>query len=162
MATRFPRTIPQVTTIATAFNALKAQIGAASFFHLDKSEFVVEAADGDGTLSKAVALANNVMQAYLFHLADTLAHKVVDDPPALVAATDLTTAQTLANAIKADYNVHRASTTFHYTADATNVIAAADATNQASLDTLLNEIKTDFNLHMASGQPAASLRVVEP
>lgn len=162
MATRFPRTGPWVQPVATAFNALKAQIGAGAFFHLDKSEFVVEAANGDGTLAKALALANNIMQVYLFHLADTLAHKVVDAPPALVAATDLTTAQTLANAIKADYNAHIASTTYHYNADAANGIIAADATNQATLDTLLNEIKTDFNLHMASGTAAASLRVVEP
>jgi hypothetical protein len=35
----------------------------------------------------------------------------------------------------------------HAAADATNVIAAADATDQGTANTLLNELKTDFNAH---------------
>jgi hypothetical protein len=160
MATRWQRTLPQLDKVAAAINDLKAQIGAGSSFHLDACETTVGAANASD-LATSLVLANQIMDVYRFHLADTLAHKVVDPEPALTKATDLTTAQTLANAIKADYNTHRASTTYHYTADATNVIASADATDQSSLNTLLNEIKTDFNLHMASAPAAKSIRMVE-
>lgn len=164
MATRIADTIPQVPTLAAAFNALKLQIGAGAFFHLDASEGgtglagVANASD----LPTSLTLANAIMNVYLFHLSDSLAHKIADPPPALVVATDLTSAQTLANAIKADHNTHIASTTYHYSADATNTIAAANATDQTSLNTLLNELKTDLAAHIASAPSAPSLRVVAP
>ncbi|HEU4615554.1 MAG TPA: hypothetical protein VFS15_25845 [Kofleriaceae bacterium] len=147
-------------TIADAHNALKAQIGAGSAFHLDKSERTVTAADA-ADLATSLVLANDIKAIYEFHLADTLAHKAADAAPALTKATDLASAETLANAIKADYNTHRASTTYHYNADATNAVASADATDQASLNTLLNEMKGDLNAHLASGPSAASLRAVD-
>jgi hypothetical protein len=151
---------PLCSVVATNHNALKAQIGAGSNFHLDKSERAVTAANASSE-STSIALANDVMNVYLFHLADTLAHKEEDPAPALVKATTLATAITLANAVKADYNTHRASTTYHYNADSTNAVAASDASDQSTLNTLLNEIKTDLNAHMASGPAAASLRLVD-
>jgi hypothetical protein len=160
MATVLRNTDPLCRVVATAHNSLKAQIGAGSFFHLDKSERTVTAANAS-SLATSITLANDVMGVYLFHLADTLGHKVDDPAPALVKATSLATAITLANAIKSDYNTHRASTTYHYTADATNTITSADATDQTSLNTLLNELKTDINAHMASGPAAASIRLVD-
>ncbi len=160
MATVIRRTDPVVDTLATAYNALKLQIGAGALFHLDASEQTITAANSS-SLATALTLVNQLLAVYQFHMADTLAHKVVGVALAsYVPATDLTTAQTRANDIKAKYNTHIASTTYHYSTDAANAIAAADATNQATLDTLLNEIKTDFNLHMASAPSAKSLRVV--
>ena len=67
-------------------------------------------------------------------------------------ATDLATAITKANALKAAYNLHCAvsSGRHHKAADAVNTISALNATDLASLLTLLTEVKTDMNAHMAS------------
>jgi hypothetical protein len=51
------------------------------------------------------------------------------------------------NELKADYTAHIASTTHHPVADATNVIAAADASDLATAQTLANELKADYNAH---------------
>lgn len=160
MATVIRNTDPSATHWCAAHNALKAQIGAGSKFHLDVSEVVVTAADSSN-LATALTLVNQLRAVYVFHKADTLAHKVVDSATLTApVATDLTTAVTLGNELKGDYNTHRASTSWHYNADATNVVTAANATDQASLDTLLNDIKVQFLAHMADGSAAASLRLV--
>lgn len=130
--------------------------------HNDKSETTVAAANGDGTLATALTLVNELIGVYTFHMADVLAHKVTGVALAsIVRATSLATAITRANDIKAKYETHRASTTYHYTADSSNTISASNATDQASLDTLLNELKGDFNLHMASGPTAKSIRLID-
>lgn len=162
MATKIRKTDPLVSVYATAFNSLKAQIGAGAFFHLDKSELTVVSANASD-LASSLTLCKELMNVYAFHLADTLAHKVVDSTN-VVAATvasvvDLASAITAANQLKTAYTAHIASTTHNYNADATNTIAAVNATDQSSLNTLLNELKTDLNAHMASGPSAASLRV---
>ena len=76
-------------------------------------------------------------------------HKVKDTTDTIAASNDDSQAalNTLLNEIKADYNTHRASTTYHQAADSTNVVVAADATNLATSLTLVNEIKADFNAH---------------
>lgn len=76
------------------------------------------------------------------HLTDDTTNTVTS-----ATATDLATAITLANELKADYNAHIASTTFHTAADTTNAVTSANATDQATLNTLLNEMKADFNAH---------------
>jgi hypothetical protein len=121
---------------------------------------LVTAPDGSGTLAPLLVLCADIKRVYEKHLADDLAHKLADPAPALVAATDLPTAQTLLNAIKADYNTHRASTTYHYAADATNATTAADATNQASADTLANELKADLNAHLQAAPLAPSIKFI--
>lgn len=160
MATVLRNTHPTIPPLATAINALKAQVGAGSSFHLDASEVTVTAANATD-LASALVLVNQMLQVYRFHMADTLAHKVVGvDLASYADATDLATAITRVNDIKAKYNVHRASTTHHYTADATNVVAVADATDLASLQTLANDVKAKLNAHFASAPAAASIRVV--
>lgn len=67
---------------------------------------------------------------------------------ALAAATTEGTAVAVANAIKALYNLHVASTDAHDAADATNVSTSAAATDEASAITLINELKGDFNAHI--------------
>jgi hypothetical protein len=161
MATKVRNTHPICSTFCTSHNALKAQIGAGSSFHLDQSESTISAANASD-LDTSLTLCNQLIAVIRFHFADTLAHKTTDATslPSLGAGISLATAITAANLMKASYNTHRASTTYHYNADATNVVAAADATDQTSLNTLLNELKTDLNAHMASGPAAASLRLV--
>lgn len=160
MARQVRKTSPEVLELALAINDLKAQIGAGSTFHLDKSE-VIPAQANSSNLATSLTLVNELLAVYAFHMADTLAHKVVGVALAsYVPATSLATAITRANDLKAKYNTHIASTTYHYTTDAANAIAAADATDQTSLNTLLNEIKTDFTAHMASGPAAKSIRAV--
>lgn len=130
-------------------------------FHNDKSEVTVTADDPDGTLPIALALVNQILEVYKFHMADTCAHKTTGLALAsYVHATTLATAITRANDVKAKFNTHRASTTYHYTADTTNDVTASDATDQSSLDTLLDDLKTQLNAHMASGPAAKSLRLV--
>jgi len=75
---------------------------------------------------------------------------LVDDTTNVVTsadATDQATLNTLLNEIKADYNAHRVSTTFHSNADNTNAVTSADATDLNSSITLANEIKADYNAH---------------
>jgi hypothetical protein len=55
---------------------------------------------------------------------------------------------TLANAIRTSYAAHRASTTYHVTADAVNVVSLAAATNLAEAIALLNDLKAKFNPHL--------------
>lgn len=170
MATVVRDTSPTTPVLCSAINALKAQIGAGSNFHLDKAEVSIVSANAS-SLATSLTLANELaavfyggsaLTAWPGHLNDTLAHKVKDatNTRSSALATSLATAIALANELKADFNAHIASTTYHYTADATNTIATADATDQSSVNTLLNAIKTAVNAHMASGPSAPSLRLV--
>ncbi len=99
-------------------------------------------------LATSIALVNEIKAVYNRTLSDDGAHKVTSTLISTADATDLATGITLGNALKAAYETHRASTTHHYTADATNTITADDATDQSSLNTLLNELKTDINAHI--------------
>lgn len=187
MARAIRKTDPNLAELATMVNDLKAYVAASmrnisadmtsiasdsvAFAtpahadpgaHNDQSEKTIVSADGDGTLAKALTLTNEILGWYAFHMADLHAHKVAGVALAsYVPVTTLVDAQTRANDVKSKYNTHRASTTYHYTADGTNVISAADATNQATLDTLINELKADLNLHAASGVSAKSVRLVD-
>ena len=155
--------------MAASVNALKAQIGAGSSFHLDVSERTVVAANGDGTLATALVLVNQLAAVYTFHIADALLHKAADTAHPLTVAYPVATladAETLANNIKTKWALHIASTAAHFNADATNVTTAANASSQGTLDTLLNDLKTQLNAHFgASGAPAGvapSIRLVQP
>lgn len=135
--------------------------------HNDVSERVNTTADPDDGaeddgLADAIALTNELIGLYNFHLSDTLAHKTTGVALASsVFAVDLTTAMARANDIKSKYETHRASTTYHYTADSTNTISATNATTLAELITLLIELRDDINAHMASGPSAKSIRLVD-
>jgi len=56
--------------------------------------------------------------------------------------------------MKGAYNTHLSEAGVHLNDDSTNVVASADATDQASLDTLLNEMKADYNAHVVSAMAA--------
>jgi hypothetical protein len=83
-------------------------------------------------------------------LVPSFTHKIARTVVATADATALASVKTLANALKADYNTHRVSTTQHSSADATNVIAFTDLAggdSQATTNTACNELKNDFNAH---------------
>jgi hypothetical protein len=163
--------------MVSAWNA-KQIASVASFFHADLSQrtlgsgivtLAVTAANGSD-LPTSLTLVNELKGIYNRHVADGIvvgnggagAHKLPDTAVSTATATDLATAITLANAIKASYNTHRASTTYHYTADATNAVAAADASDQGTLQTLINEIKTDLNAHILSAPTGYGVKLVAP
>lgn len=163
--------------LVTQFNALKREINAALSspkVHADVTSKVsspdpdaptvtadvITAVAGDGTLPTLLANCANIQATYLRHITDKVAHKTAETAPALTTATDLTSAIALLNAVKADFNTHIASTTYHYAADGTNTIATADATNQASADTLAGSIKTAFNAHIVLALQTASITLV--
>lgn len=150
-----------MTSIASDSVAFATPAAADPGAHNDRAEKLIASADGSGTLATSLVLTNELLAWYAWHMADTLAHKVAGVAlTSYTPATSLATAYTVMNDLKAKYNTHRASTTYHYTADGTNVIAAADANSQGSLDTLINELKADLNLHAASGVSAKSVRLV--
>jgi hypothetical protein len=116
------------------------------------------------TLLTSLTLVNEIKAVLNTHYADMGAHKSVQTAAiTTVDATDLTTGQTLANAIKASYNTggHINTANVHHTDDATNTIAAANATDQSSLNTLLNELKTDINAHMAGALAGWHIQLVD-
>jgi hypothetical protein len=167
MPSLIPNATPNTPKLVAAFKAIFVAIGAGSSAHLDRDDYgdgvqnaapaaSITAANGDGTLAKLLVLSKQIVGAARKHAASTEAHKAADT--ALDAAITVNSCDTLAhcitnlNAVKAWYNTHRASTTYHYNADATNSVTAADAaTTQAQADTLANDIKAKWNLHLASG-----------
>jgi len=161
MATLIRRVFPGVTEIVTAHNALIAQIGAGSHFHLGVSEVTVTVANASD-LPTSLVLCNYLIGVYRFHFADLLAHKVADATslPVVGAALDLTTAIAAATLIKASHATHIASTSVNYAADSTNTLLTATPTDQTSLNTFLNAAKTAINAHMADGASTAQLREV--
>ncbi len=137
--------------------------------HNDVSEVLITSDDADGGdddsgLAGSLTLCNELITWYRFHMADTLAHKTAGVALASYAkAKTLAQAVTRANDIKSKFDTHRASTTYHYTADNTNDVTASDAsgpTDLAGLILLLNDIKVQVNAHAASGVTAKSVRLV--
>lgn len=183
MAYRLRKTIPQVVDIAAVVNGLatytvnavrtlKADIAGvaavgtstpAPGFHNDTWEKPVASANATD-LPTSLALVNELAQVYTNHIKDTLSHVIADTNTLIttVAPVDLATAITMANDIKAKYNLHRAvSTTVHPGgADSTNTIATANATDLTTLMALLNASKTALNAHIASGPTVKSMRLV--
>lgn len=165
---KYNAAVTLINELKTDFNALRATVTdlrtksatPGSYFHLDKSERTIELDDADD-LDSALALVNQIMAVYSFHVRDTLAHKAKGVALAsTVPAHNLTQAMARANDIKSKYGTHRASTTYHYAADSTNTISSPDATDLDTLLDLVNELKEEINDHMADGPEAKSLRVI--
>lgn len=112
--------------------------------------------DSDGDAYTAYTLENGAIafddsdtyEVWYRRLPGPIAHKTDDTATVTTAdADDEDTLVALANALKAAYNTHRASTTYHAAADTTNTVSSSDATDEASAITLINEIKADLNAH---------------
>lgn len=160
MATVIRKTDPSITLWATAFNALKAQIGPGALFHLDASETTITAADAT-TLPTLLVLVNQMISVAAITRGDLLCHKAADATALPVLATDLATAQTALNLLKSQHNTHCASTAIHFNADGTNTCATTNMSDLASGLTLANALKANINAHMASAPAAASIRAVD-
>ncbi len=134
--------------------------------------------DSELGLEEIVELANDIKAKYDAHriLTGTV-HENADSTNDVTAAdaTDLATANTLVNDIKAQLNAHNAEDSEleeaftllneikvdfdahrvlvggseHGTADSTNDVTAADATDLATANTLANDIKVQLNAHNA-------------
>ena len=109
---------------------------------------------------QAISVLNKHRLDMLKLRAGTLYH--ADASPAISAAdaTDLATAITLANAIKASLNTHEASacdaTTgqgVHMAADATNTVTAANATDLTTLITLTTQERGKSISHVGATTP---------
>ncbi len=176
-----------VPALVSEHNALQKEIvgGLETYAHYDKtatdtssdpstpsaSDLQVTAPDGDGAaIAKSRVLAIDLWAKYQTHLADYYesdliggAHKEADAAPALVqptTSTSLANLETFADALYTDYNAHIDSTTYHPTADTTNVASSAAATTQGTLDDRLNDLKAKLNLHIKSGPASRMIKVI--
>jgi len=133
-------------------DVVDAIAGVTTIFH--KNESTLEFDDNATDLPTALVLVNSLRALIVAHLASEGiegAHRAASaETIAEPAATDQTSAEDLANELKADYNTHLTEAGVHVNNDSTNDVTSADATDLASLLTLVNEIKADYNAHVAS------------
>ncbi|NOY25333.1 MAG: hypothetical protein GXP62_05620, partial [Oligoflexia bacterium] len=104
------------------------------------------------TLDEAITAVNDLRRAYEAHRVciDSGVHSAADTSSAVTVAeaTDLSTAKSLANALKEAYEDHRVKLgDVHKTADTTNAVTANDATDLDSLKTLVNDLKAKYAAH---------------
>lgn len=155
---------------ASRLDMLKLRNGL--IFHADATAAITtpDAVSGDGYVT-SVALVNACSAAYTAHIASACdavtgvgCHISADATNVISApvATDFASAETLANQLKAQFNLHRASAVFHPVADSTNNVSAADATTDASLATLVTQIKAKLNAHFAAAFSSQAIVYVAP
>jgi len=122
--------------------------------------YIVAGADAT-TLAGAYVLAAEIRAVRIAHYADAMAHRAAD---ATVIAAPLPSSQgtlnTWANETKANLNTHEGSVVVHFNADATNTIATADATDQATSIALTNAIKAKLNAHIINAQAGQTIELV--
>lgn len=89
--------------------------------------------------------------AYTAHIASTDYHAAADNANGLTAISTPKQAMDLLNDIKTKFNLHRVlrggPPACHGAADATNVVAAANATTKATAIALANAIRTAYEAH---------------
>jgi hypothetical protein len=130
------------------------------------------------TLATGITLGEDVRGVTLKHLADGGsafnayggAHKAADATNialiayATIAKLTATSTQgqlnTLLNALKTVALAHVSQAGVHFTADATNTVAAADATDLASSETLANALKAWANAHIDFAGSAQTIDLV--
>jgi hypothetical protein len=163
-----------LAAVVDQLNKLR-ELSVGSNFHVTKTGVPAAVSDPPGAsalqvtapnatdLATSLVLVNQIAEVYNAHAVDALAHNSAVSPVlSSPVATDLATAQTLANEIKGDYGTHIAAANVHFNNDATNTIAAADASSQGTLNTLLNELKTDLNAHINGALGGESIKLVGP
>lgn len=130
-----------------------------TIFHRGIDDGALEGRSDPTDTATAIPVVNSLREKIVNHLASegqAGAHATASDEEiAAPAATDLTTANTLANELKADFNTHLDESGVHLNDDSTNEITAADATNEATLVTLVGAIKAAHNAHVAAALTAA-------
>lgn len=160
--------------IAKAWND-KQEASVASFFHADITQITsghytsptvtndtpALTIGGNPTDSTTVISFTNSLKLLINrHFADTRAHNTAVSAAVSTAdGTDITTACTLATALKAAYGTHLSASNVHANNDGTNTILAADATNQTTAITLLTEMRTDVGAHIISAPLGAMIEL---
>jgi len=156
----------KIDALITTINAMRFDAATASKPHLDEVP-VVTLVGTAADLPAAIIKVNSFVSTYATHIASAAtvstkgAHLTADATNVVTAptATDQSTANARANDLKAQFNAHVASTTFHKVADA-GVITASNATNLASLQTLLLDIASKMDAHFARCTAASFINVV--
>lgn len=156
----------KLDALITVVNAMRFDSFSASKPHLEEVP-VVTLVGTAADLPAALIKVNSFVSTYATHIASAAsatsagAHLTADATNVVSAptATDLASANTRANDLKAKFNAHVASTTFHKVADA-GVISASDATNLATLQTLLLDIATKMDAHFARCTGGSFINVV--
>jgi hypothetical protein len=165
-----------IFSLVAAHN-LRQEEAVASFFHADTTQVTSgdyrarTVADDTPALSiggnptdstTVISFTNGLRKLINRHFADTRAHNTaVSAATAAAVATDLTTAITAMNLMKAEYGTHLSASNVHFNNDGTNTIAAADATNQTTAITLLTEMRTDVGAHVVSAPLGAMIQLVD-
>jgi hypothetical protein len=147
--------------LADMRNDLTTVASGAKVYHRGMADNALESLEDPIGLAACLVMANSLRKKIVAHLASTGlvgVHLVASaEEIAAPEATDLTTAEALANELKADFNTHLTEAGVHVTNDVTNAVVAADATNQATLETLLAAIKAASNVHAAAAFTTAYL-----
>ncbi|KYF87794.1 hypothetical protein BE20_24935 [Sorangium cellulosum] len=162
----------QAIAVQNALRLDLLKLRAGSIFHADATTGVsLEDLTAGSSTADQVAFTLACSAAYTAHIASACAaatgqgaHLAADATNVLTTPnpTDLASCNARMNEIKAQYNLHRASTTFHPVADSTNTMAASDATNAATLATLGNQVKARLNAHFAAAFTHQATLLVSP
>lgn len=88
------------------------------------------------------------------------AYLAVASPADITAMT--TSLVAVVNELKAVYNTHIASSTYHLNADTVNAVSAANAVDLPSAITLVNNILTEYNAHLTQASASVSIASLYP
>jgi hypothetical protein len=99
-------------------------------------------------LATSITLLADIDEVLGVHYADLFAHKIAWEYDFGSVATNLATAISKANALKADVLLHAVDLDTHYAEDQSTAIDAVDATDEPSLVLLVNAIKGGVNTHI--------------
>lgn len=130
-----------------------------TLYHQGIDDNALEGRADPSGLAECLVVVNSLRDKIVSHLASTGqagAHaKASAQVIAAPVATDLTSANTLATELKADFNTHRTEAGVHLNNDSTNDIDAANASSLSTLELLLADIKAKSNAHVAAALTAA-------
>jgi len=171
----------QTALVGASFHADQTSTTSGDSFVNPSSAVLTIAAVNASDLPSCIVLMNQLVGTLGVHMKDGIAqdlygagaHRISDAVNAAllpsqyvatgVSATDLPIVVAGANALKASLNAHFVMTTpsaVHFTNDATNTIAAANATVLADSIVLLNAIKVAVIAHIASAPTTPMIKIV--
>lgn len=161
-----------VAAVITHVNKVRLdllKLRAGLIYHADVIPAAAVATANATDLTTSIALITALQVAYTAHIASACdpltgigAHIAADATNVLAAAvpTDLTTSETAANELKAQYNLHRVVTADHAVADATNAVSTTAAVDLATTVALANAVKVALNAHCAAAFNGQALVLV--
>ncbi len=150
--------VPGVISLVGLGNLVKAQFNDHLVLQdphsaVDQLDAIASAPVSDPLLG-SIALANDIRSKYLDHVVQARVHLANDTKNVILpsVATDLSSAIALANAEKAQFNLHlsaivQESQQVHTNNDLINTVVSADATDLPSLLILLDELHSKYEAH---------------